>query len=84
MKECGTEGLNGDGPLSFQNVVKDEVLEYESFATPQARFLSMVQKCESLEIASKLASAGAQVKAMQLRSEVCQDIGMDPEWVKKA
>ena len=48
IKECGTEGLNGDGPLSFQNVVKDEVPEYESFVTPQARFLSMVQKCESL------------------------------------
>ena len=42
MKECGTEGLNGDGPLSFQNVVKDEVPEYESLATSQARFVSKV------------------------------------------
>ena len=65
-------------------MVRDEVLEYESFMTPQARFLSMVQKSESLEVASKLASAGAQVKAMQLRLEVCQDVGVDPEWAKKA
>ena len=34
IKQCGTEGLNGDGPLSFQNVVKDKVPEYESFAKP--------------------------------------------------
>ena len=84
MKECGTEGLNGDGPLSFQDVVKDKVPEYESFAKPLTDFLSKVQRTESFEVASKLASAGAQVKAMQLRVEVCQDIGVDLDWAKKA
>ena len=84
IKECGTEGLTGEGPLSFQHMVKDEVPDYESFSTPQARFLSIIQKSESLEVASKLAGAGAQVKAMQLRMEVCQDIGVEPEWTKKA
>ena len=43
-----------------------------------------MQRTESFEVASKLASAGAQVKAMQLRMEVCQDIGETPDWAKKA
>ena len=84
IQESGTERLNGEGPLSFQGVVKDEVPDYESFPLPQARFLSILQKSESLEVASKLASAGAQVKAMQLRLDVCRDAGVEPEWAKKA
>ena len=79
MKECGTEGLNGEGPLSFQNKVQDEVPEYESFSTPQARYLSIIQKSESEKVASELAGAGAQIKAMQLRMEICQDAGVEPE-----
>ena len=47
-------------------------------------FCQWSKKCESLEVASKLASAGAQVKAMQLRMEVCQDMGESPDWAKKA
>ena len=47
IKECGIEGLTGEGPLSFQHMVKDEVPDYESFSTPQARFLSIIQKSES-------------------------------------
>ena len=43
-----------------------------------------MQRTESFEVASKLASAGAQVKAMQLRMEVCQDLDETPDWAKKA
>ena len=49
MKQCGTEELNGDGPLSFQDVVKDKVPVYESFATPQTNFLSKVQNVKALK-----------------------------------
>merc|ERR1711999_19245 len=56
----------------------------ESFSTPQARYLSIIQKSESEKVASELAGAGAQIKAMQLRMEICQDAGVEPEWAKKA
>ena len=84
INQCGTEGINGDGPLSFHNLVKDKAPDYESFVTPQSNFLSMLRKSESLAVASELARAGAQVKAMQIRFEVCPDQNIAPEWEKKA